>query len=908
VLNITHTLGNYALDAAGAYSSHGPNSHSGESGAGASYNNSADGDSNTNGEGNAKNNNNKNNEAKEAKVQYTVWITEAWRCLGWAEPSAALFWEMATMYHTLHVAARSIEVIEVEDSEERQRGRHDGGEDGEDNGSQYMGIQRTLSQSIPPILSCGSSASMESVENKRRSKENRERGDGVGGEDKSSPQRLGSPNANSPNRGNNNNSSSHSQSQQSPKKSTTTTNNTSNDKSQSKTSHNNKSAASAKELPVWLVGMYLLLHCEEGVFRRNVSGEDAQRFDALMAKQQGGGASAGAGVGEIWKDGKGVDFGMLLMQPSLSLRAHLHGGWMDNTNCTIYLLRHLRKFLLLSAVPHNADAQIALESLFESVSTHDKEYSDRQNPSSSRSSSQGSSSSLIDLYGNMDADEILRRHDEEHGDFGLNVNLTTEDLERLNFVLQAPSGGIIDDPPMYISDLMPAEELAVYGGIPLEEVEREIRQHLELELLNGGNDDKSQLDDANETDVESTTNDMGKLDLNEGDDAKDEKLARKGKGRAEVSHTDYHKELKYSRVRGKTILLKPNHTNSRLKKQSVINNNDSSMAIDINTAHSNSNPSMSTNGRLHDVLVAECSDAHMYLLQSFEHATISACSNCTIVVGAVAGLLHVVDCEKMTITSAARRILVSNCNDVSHYIFTPSPPLLVGINRNCQFAPYNTYYDGFREDLLATGLAGAVVSADNVVIDDSIHGPALQCASNKWKQPVELNKILDVLKMHSMPKYADDKALAKGTNEDTMQTPTLVPASEFQVLFVPFESQTNKERRAQQEANSDEISMQYNRGEENSPDGSRIGSLFCNCLADVLQLSPFRLPTEYERRVLNKADRIRSLQQAIETHLTPEQQLKLEEELNRGFRDWLVTSGNLRQVLDLVHLESKVGA
>ncbi len=514
----------------------------------------------------------------------------------------------------------------------------------------------------------------------------------------------------------------------------------------------------------------------------------------------------------------------------------------------------------------------------------------------------------------MDADEILRRHDEEHGDFGLQVTLTTEDLERLNFVLQAPSGGLIDDPPMYISDLMPAEELAVYGGLPLEEVEREIRQHLEIELLNGGNDDsKSQLDDANDNDVnvDSTTNDMGKLDLNEGDGGKDEKLV--GKGRAEVSHTDYHKELKYSRVRGKTILLKPNHTHSMLRRpvnNSTGNNNTNN---DPSMPMTTSSPSLSTNGRLHDVLVAECSDAHMYLLQSFEHATISACSNCTIVVGAVAGLLHVVDCEKMTITSAARRILVSNCNDVSHYIFTPSPPLLVGINRNCQFAPYNTYYDGFREDLLATGLAGAVVSADNVVIDDSIHGPALQCASNKWKQPVELNKICDVLKMHSMPKsgaYADDKVLSKGTNEDTMQTPTLVPASEFQVLFVPFESQTNKERRAQQEANAEEMSMQYNRAEENSPDGHgpRIGSLFCNCLADVLQLSPFRLPTEYERRISVKADRMRSLQQLIETHLTPEQQLKLEEELNRGFRDWLVTSGNLRQVLDLVHLESKMGA
>jgi hypothetical protein len=33
---------------------------------------------------------------RKTAVPYTLWITEAWRVLGWAEPSAALFWEMAS--------------------------------------------------------------------------------------------------------------------------------------------------------------------------------------------------------------------------------------------------------------------------------------------------------------------------------------------------------------------------------------------------------------------------------------------------------------------------------------------------------------------------------------------------------------------------------------------------------------------------------------------------------------------------------------------------------------------------------------------------------------------------------------------------------------------------------------------
>ena len=52
------------------------------------------------------------------------------------------------------------------------------------------------------------------------------------------------------------------------------------------------------------------------------------------------------------------------------------------------------------------------------------------------------------------------------------------------------------------------------------------------------------------------------------------------------------------------------------------------------------------------------------------------------VVGAVAGPL-----ERTAMTSAARRVVVSNSSDAAHHLFTPSPPLLADDNRGCQFAP-----------------------------------------------------------------------------------------------------------------------------------------------------------------------------------------------------------------------------
>lgn len=552
----------------------------------------------------------------------------------------------------------------------------------------------------------------------------------------------------------------------------------------------------------------------------------------------------------------------------------MHAGWYnDNAHYASYLLRHLRKMLLLVAVSHDADAVHACMHL--SAIQHHPEK----------------------MRGYATGEDIRRQHEEEHGSVGLNVHLTMDDLERLHFWLQPPSGGGVDDPPIKMGEFLwnhlyttppPAD-----ATIPLGEVEREVRRHLELELLiSHDHDDK---DDTSEDDTDMAATALSNLSLN---DKNSEKTQR-----AKQPQQGYQKELAYSQLRGTTILLKPNTHYSEIGHSSVA----STASGDPNAG------TLSHTGRLHDLAITDCSDVHMYLLQPFEHVTIAGCTGCTIVVGAVAGLLYIVDTEKTTITSAARRILVSNSCDVLHCVFTPSPPLLVGDNRNCQFAPYNTYYEGLREDLLAAGMAAAVFPENqspyhgNRNVDDAAW-PPLQCASNKWKQPVELSK-LEIPQVappgganpgvSSSPGAgaspgADDKA----TPDTTMLTPVLLPASEFNVLFVPIESEFVRQRQLEAEEQA-----ASNAGEESPPQES----LYCRLLAEVLQLSPFHLPLEYEKHALVKADRIRSIKESAQKGLTKDQQLRFEEELNRGFRDWLVTSGNLRQILDLVHMEKRGG-
>jgi Tubulin binding cofactor C len=534
-----------------------------------------------------------------------------------------------------------------------------------------------------------------------------------------------------------------------------------------------------------------------------------------------------------------------------------------------------------------------------------------------------------------DADDIRRQHDDEHGNVGLHVRLCMEDLEKLDLILQPPAGGGVDEPPLklgeYLWKSLYDEPPPPTASILLGDVEREIRQHLELELVMSGEEEGKESSDegGGEHGPNSAANAMARLSLKdknndsstatntEGSDCLDESENKQDEKDPAHQHptNQYQKELTYARLRGTTILLQPSPPENVSSGASV----SSADAPPPFVVHSNNG------SRLHDLNISSCSDSHFYLLQPFEYVTISGIQNSTIVVGAVAGLLHVVDCEKTTITAAARRILVSNSCDVLLNVFTPSPPLLVGDNRTCQFAPYNTYYDGLREDLLATGLAALSEGQSPYhakILENDSGWPPLNCASNKWKQPVDVSK-LEVPQVPGSPvgspannlhtplsPGADDRAMGTSGNDATMQAPVLLPPSDFQILFVPLESESAKLRRLE---GHDEGVEGTNSDENKEGDASSghaatpVESRYYRMLAEILQLSPFRLPVEYERWVLLKAERMKNIQQAVQNNLSPEQQSRFEEELNRGFRDWLVTSGNLRQVLDLVHLEVKGG-
>lgn len=163
-------------------------------------------------------------------------IAQAWHVLKWAEPISSLFWEMCTMFHTLFLAEKSMT------AQEPAQPNH-----------KFLVHPRQSNHKLyfPPLLAVETSSSMDSQDGKRADRL-------VSG--RTTPESpVSSSCASSPvSRAKLANNTAHLQPQAS----------------------STLPAGTAKELPIWMIGMFLLLHCEEQVYFRCVSGDIDRRFSA----------------------------------------------------------------------------------------------------------------------------------------------------------------------------------------------------------------------------------------------------------------------------------------------------------------------------------------------------------------------------------------------------------------------------------------------------------------------------------------------------------------------------------------------------------------------------------------------------------------------------------------------------
>lgn len=116
--------------------------------------------------------------------------------------------------------------------------------------------------------------------------------------------------------------------------------------------------------------------------------------------------------------------------------------------------------------------------------------------------------------------------------------------------------------------------------------------------------------------------------------------------------------------------------------------------------------------------VVDCQDSCIYALAPLSRVRISACTECTVVIGA-AQCLIVSSCTKVRLICTCWRMRISSCHDCTIYLGTNRPPVLYGDNRYLQLGPYNTSYERLPNHMRQMGISGSL---------------------NLWDQPMVLSR------------------------------------------------------------------------------------------------------------------------------------------------------------------------
>lgn len=134
---------------------------------------------------------------------------------------------------------------------------------------------------------------------------------------------------------------------------------------------------------------------------------------------------------------------------------------------------------------------------------------------------------------------------------------------------------------------------------------------------------------------------------------------------------------------------------------------------------------------LGDLRIDGCSDAYIYVLLPVRHVSIIGCTACVIVVGAVAGGLHVELCENVRVIATARRLRVSNSMECTFGVYTPSRPIVQGDCRGLALSPHCAQYAGMRAHLREARLP---LPAD--AFDAGAARAAAAAGGNRWAEPL----------------------------------------------------------------------------------------------------------------------------------------------------------------------------
>jgi Tubulin binding cofactor C len=104
-----------------------------------------------------------------------------------------------------------------------------------------------------------------------------------------------------------------------------------------------------------------------------------------------------------------------------------------------------------------------------------------------------------------------------------------------------------------------------------------------------------------------------------------------------------------------------------------------------------------------EVRISNCSESFIYLLCSLGRVSLIGCREVTLFVGSCISV-SIIGCDRVRVHTIARVCRIANCFDTTVYICTNRRPQVVGDNRGIVFAPYNAAYPYVQRDLAAVGV------------------------------------------------------------------------------------------------------------------------------------------------------------------------------------------------------------
>jgi TBCC domain-containing protein 1 len=247
--------------------------------------------------------------------------------------------------------------------------------------------------------------------------------------------------------------------------------------------------------------------------------------------------------------------------------------------------------------------------------------------------------------------------------------------------------------------------------------------------------------------------------------------------------------------------------------------------------------------------VADCEDAVVYLLAAVDFVSVVGCTDCVVVVGAASRAVRVERCRGVTLIAACRRLRVRNAARCTFHLGVVERPIFIGECRGNKVAPYNSFYESLEAHLEIARLDARRCTAWNaprrVAAPEDVDAGAGAGASNGFSESETNHSAVSILR------------------------PEL-----FAPFIVPF------------------------RGPSSVSDAGPTTS------GPATQANPFATPAEYVAALDSKVSAVANLRNALrEARLDETTKRELQATIQAYFKEWLRTSGSMRQVYELARIE-----